>query len=62
MWEKNDDDICFFGDKIFYRFVSWNIIVYKNFCFDKWGECKEIDGIIFRRIVMGVFLFVMGYV
>lgn len=30
MREKNDDDICFPGDKIPYRPASRNIIVYKN--------------------------------
>ena len=61
MREKNDDDICFPGDKIPYRPASRNIIVYKNPCLDKRGERKETDGTIFRRIVTGVSLFVMGY-
>ena len=61
MREKNDDDICFPGDKIPYRPASRNIIVYKNPCLDKRGERKETDGTIFRRIVTGVPLFVMGY-
>lgn len=60
MREKNDDDICFPGDKIPYRPASRNIIVYKNPCLDKRGERKETDGTIFRRIVTGVSLFVMG--
>ena len=54
MREKNDDDICFPGDKIPYRPASRNIIVYKNPCLDKRGERKETDGTIFRRIVTGV--------
>ena len=58
MREKNDDDICFPGDKIPYRPASRNIIVYKNPCLDKRGERKETDGTIFRRIVTGVSLFV----
>ena len=61
MWEKSDDDICFPGDKIPYRPASRNIIVYKNPRLDKRGERKETDGTIFRRIVTGVSLFVMGY-
>ena len=42
MREKNDDDICFPGDKIPYRPASRNIIVYKNPCLDKRGERKEM--------------------
>ena len=61
MREKNDDDICFPGDKIPYRPASRNIIVYKNPCLDKRGERKETDGTIFRRIVTGGSLFVMGF-
>lgn len=61
MWEKSDDDICFPGDKIPDRPASRNIIVYKNPRLDKRGERKETDGTIFRRIVTGVPLFVMGY-
>ena len=61
MREKNDDDICFPGDKIPDRPASRNIIVYKNPRLDKRGERKETDGTIFRRIVTGVSLFVMGY-
>ena len=61
MREKSDDDICFPGDKIPDRSASRNIIVYKNPCLDKRGERKETDGTIFRRIVTGVSLFVIGY-
>ena len=61
MREKSDDDICFPGDKIPDRSASRNIIVYKNPCLDKRRERKETDGTIFRRIVTGVPLFVMGY-
>ena len=60
MREKSDDDICFPGDKIPDRSASRNIIVYKNPCLDKRRERKETDGTIFRRIVTGVPLFVMG--
>lgn len=41
MREKNDDDICFPGDKIPYRPASRNIIVYKNPCLDKRESVKR---------------------
>lgn len=61
MREKNDDDICFPGDKIPDRPASRNIIVYKNPRLDKRGERKETDSAIFRGIVTGMPLFVMRY-
>ena len=61
MREKSDNDVFFPGNKIPDRPAGRNIIVFKNLRLDKRGESEEADGAVFRGIVPGVPLFVMGY-
>ena len=61
MREKSDNDVFFPGNKIPDRSAGRNIIVFKSLRLDKRGESEEADGAVFRGIMPGVPLFVMGY-
>ncbi len=62
MREKSDNDIFFLVNRIVDRAFRRNIIVFKSPRLDKRGEREETDGAISRGIMMGVPLFVIGYV